>query len=73
MNEGDWIIVLGKYDLFLRDLGRLSKSTGQMVPCWTVHLAKARFFPSESAATAVIEEWGLETSAEPMVLCQNED
>ena len=40
---------------------------------WTIHINKARVFPSEAAALAVRSEWGLENKTRVAVICPSED
>jgi len=66
-----WIILHGEHHVFLFCF-EFSDALRKVTAYWTVHLGRARQFPSESAANAVIEEWGLEDVAEPCVICTTE-
>jgi len=72
MNE-DWVVVHEKRKVFIKSLGHYSAIVDRMVPIWTKYPQKARCFPSESAALAVIEEWSLEEVAGAAVICQSEE
>lgn len=72
MNE-EWIILHARQNVYLRGNGVLSTVTGHMCPYWTLKIERARCFPSESAAVAVINEWGLEDFAEAHVICPAEE
>lgn len=73
MNNLDnlWVITHQLNPLFFRM--RLIKGMTQFLPGWCVDLEFARYFPSESAAVAVIEEWGLESIANASVICPTEE
>jgi len=68
MNE-EWVVLHSRHHLFLRGF---RASEDNVFPSWTLYLKRSRAFPSESAANAVIEEWGLEGIAEPCVICTSE-
>lgn len=42
-------------------------------PSWTIHINKARVFPSETAALAVRSEWDLERISRIANVCPSED
>ena len=66
-----WVVLHQKHHIFLREFG-FDRELGRIAKFWTIYLEKARQFPSEQGANAVIEEWGLEDIAEPCVICTSE-
>jgi len=70
MNEG-WVVFHGKSRVFLLGFACPPRLHGTL-PIWTPYLEKAKRFPSEQGATAIIEEWCLEGMAEPCVICTSD-
>lgn len=71
MDEDVWVVLHRQHHLFIKGFG-VSEHDDRAVSIWTPFLKRARAFPSESAANAVIEEWGLEGIAEPCVICTSD-
>jgi len=68
---GLWIVVHRNRQLFFRM--RLVKTMSGYSPGWSTEIEMARFFPTEAAAKAVIEEWGLWKIADASVVCPTEE
>ncbi len=74
MNDHEqWVIAHSEipYALFFRLPGQAPVPIWALI--WTRLLEQAQKFPSQAAATAVLEEWGLEGKAEVRVICGIED
>lgn len=66
-----WLVLHGEHHVFLFCV-EFSETLRKVAAYWTVHLERARPFPSESATNAVIEELMLEDVAEPCVICTSD-
>ena len=70
MNDHEqWVITHSEMPLFFRLPGQAPVPLWAFI--WTRLLEQAQKFPSQAAATAVLEEWGLE--GEVRVICTIED
>lgn len=72
MNDHEqWVIAHSEISWFFR-LPR-EAHVPLWVSIWTCFVQQAQKFPSQAAATAVLEEWGLAVMAEVCVVCATED
>jgi len=72
MNDHEqWVIAHFEMPLFFRLPREAAVPLWSFI--WTRLLENAQKFPSQAAATAVLEEWGLAGMAEVCVICTSED